>query len=47
LIAESERELIKPFNRWKDGVDGKGMKVNMNETKVIIKPWFHVKIKLF
>ena len=28
MIAESE-ELIKKLCRWKDGVEGKGMKVNM------------------
>ena len=37
VIAESKEELIlKKLNRWKDGVQNKGMKVNMNKTKVII-----------
>jgi len=35
VIAESE-ELIKKLNRWKDGVHRKGVKVNMNKTKVMI-----------
>ena len=34
VIAETEEELIKRLNEWKDNVDSKGMKVNMNKTKV-------------
>ena len=36
VIAESEEELIKKLTRWKDGVQRKGIKVNMNKTKVMI-----------
>jgi len=35
VIAESE-ELIKRLNEWKDNVESKGMRVNMNKTKVMI-----------
>ena len=34
VIAESEEELIKRLNEWKDNVESKGMRVNMNKTKV-------------
>ena len=33
VIAES-KELIKKLNRWKDGMQSKGMEVNMNKTEV-------------
>ena len=36
VIAETEEELIKRFNEWKDNVESKGMRVNMNKTKVVI-----------
>ena len=36
VIAETEEELIKRLNGWKDNVESKGMRVNMNKTKVII-----------
>jgi len=35
VIAETEEELIKRFNEWKDNTESKGMRVNMNKTKVI------------
>jgi len=35
-IAETEEELIKRLNEWKDNVESKGMRVNMNKTKVMI-----------
>ena len=35
-IAETEEELIKMLNEWKHNVESKGMRVNMNKTKVII-----------
>jgi len=35
VIAETEEELIKRFNEWKDNMESKGMRVNMNKTKVI------------
>ena len=36
VIAETEEELIKRLNVWKDNVESKGMRVNMNKTKVMI-----------
>ena len=36
LIAEIEEELIKRLNEWKDNTESKGMRVNMNKTKVMI-----------
>ena len=36
VIAEIEEELIKRLNEWKENVESKGMRVNMNKTKVMI-----------
>jgi len=36
VIAETEEELIKRLNEWKDYMESKGMRVNMNKTKVMI-----------
>ena len=36
VIAETEEEQIKRLNEWKDNVESKGMRVNMNKTKVMI-----------
>ena len=36
MIAETEEELIKRLNKWKDNVESKGMIVNMNKIKVMI-----------
>ena len=36
VIAETEEELIKRLNEWKDNVESKGMTVNMNKTNVMI-----------
>jgi len=36
VIAETEEELIKRLNEWKDTMESKGMRVNMNKTKVMI-----------
>ena len=36
MIAETEEDLIKRLNEWKDNVESKGMRVNMNKTKVMI-----------
>jgi len=36
VIAETEEELIKRLNEWKDNVESKGMRVNMNKTKLMI-----------
>ena len=34
VIAETEEQLTKRFNEWKDNVERKGMRVSMNKTKV-------------
>ena len=36
VIAETEEELIKRLNEWKENVESKDMRVNMNKTKVMI-----------
>jgi len=36
VIAETEEELIKRLNEWKENVESKGVRVNMNKTKVMI-----------
>jgi len=36
VIAETEERLIKRLNEWKDNVESKGVRVNMNKTKVMI-----------
>jgi len=36
VIAETEEDLIKRPNEWKDKVESKGMRVSMNKTKVMI-----------
>ena len=36
VVAETEEQLIKRLNEWKDNVESKGMRVNMNKTKVMI-----------
>ena len=36
VIAETEDDLIKRLNEWKNNVENRGMRVNMNETKVMI-----------
>jgi len=45
-IAETEDDLIKKLNEWKDNVENRGMRVNMNKTKVIISgEWQKVTLK--
>ena len=34
VIAEMEDDLIKQLNEWNDNVENRGMRVNMNKTKV-------------
>jgi len=34
VIAETEDDLIKRLNEWKDFVENRGMRVNVNKTKV-------------
>ena len=36
VIAETDDDLIKSLNEWKDKVENRGMRVNMNKTKVVI-----------
>jgi len=36
VIAETENDLIKRLNEWKYNMENRGMKVNMNKTKVMI-----------
>ena len=36
VIAETEDDLIKRLNEWKDNTENRGMRVNMNKTKVMI-----------
>jgi len=36
VIAETEDDLTKRLNEWKDFVENRGMRVNMNKTKVMI-----------
>ena len=35
LIAESEEELRQKVRNWKDALEAKGLKVNVNKTKVM------------
>ena len=36
VIAETEEDLIKRLNEWKNNVENRGMRVNMNKAKVMI-----------
>jgi len=36
VIAESEDELMKRLREWKGNVENRGIRVNMNKTKVVI-----------
>jgi len=36
VIAETEDGLIKRLNEWKDNMENRDMRVNMNKNKVII-----------
>ena len=36
MIAETEEDLIKRLNEWKNNVENRCMKVNMNKTNVMI-----------
>ena len=37
MIAETEGDLINRLNEWNDNMENRGMRVNMNKTKVMIK----------
>jgi len=36
VTAETEKDLIKRLSEWKNKLENRGMRVNMNKTKVII-----------
>ena len=36
VIAKTEEDLIKRLNEWKNNVENRGIRVNMNKTKVMI-----------
>jgi len=36
VIAGTEEDLIKRLNEWKNNVENRGMRVNINKTKVMI-----------
>jgi len=36
VIAETEDDVIKRLNEWMDNVENRGMRVNVNKTKVMI-----------
>ena len=36
VIAETEEDLIKRLNEWKDFMENRGRRVNINKTKVMI-----------
>jgi len=36
VIAETEEDLIKRLTEWKNNVENRGMRVNMNKTKAMI-----------
>jgi len=36
VIAETEQDFIKRLNEWRTNVENRGMRVNMNKTKVMI-----------
>jgi len=41
MIAKTEDDLIRRLNDWKDNVKNRGMRVNMNKTKVMISGEWH------
>jgi len=36
VIAETDESLINRLNEWKNNVENRGMRVNMNKTNVVI-----------
>ena len=36
VVAETEEDSIKRLNEWKNNVENRGMRINMNKTKVMI-----------
>ena len=41
MIAETEEDLIKRLNEWEDLVENRGMRVNINKTKVMVSAERH------
>jgi len=41
VIAETKDDLIKMLIEWKDNVENRGIRVNMNKTKVMIHGEWH------
>ena len=41
VIAETKDALIKSLNEWKDFVENRSMRANMNKTKVMISGEWH------
>jgi len=37
VVAETEDDLMKRLNEWNDNVENRGMRSNMNKTKLIIR----------
>ena len=35
LLAESEEQLLEIIKQWKDGMEQKGLRINMGKTKVM------------
>jgi len=44
VIAETEEELIKRLNELKENVESKGMRVNMNKTKVMTRLQTYIRL---
>jgi len=36
VIADSEEEVIRKLNVWKEGLDKQGVRLNMSKTKLIV-----------
>ena len=36
LLAETEEDLVVKIKRWKEGVELKGLRVNMGKTKIVL-----------
>ena len=45
VIAEKEDDVIRRLNEWKDNVENRGMRVNMNKTKVMISGERHKQVQ--
>ena len=45
VIAETEDDLIRRFNEWKDNMLNRGLRVNMNKTKVLMSVEHHKSLR--